>query len=148
MPAKTDLPFWKKKTLKDMTKSEWESLCDGCGKCCLNKIEYEDTGEVFNTRVVCELFDIKNCQCSNYAKRKKLVPDCTILTPKKVSQLDWLPNTCAYKLLDEGKELPEWHHLVSGSKATIHKKRKSLKGKNILNETKCVDLEDYIVDWK
>ena len=138
--------FWKEKTLEQLEPSEWESLCDGCGKCCLNKIEDEDTGDLVFTNVACKLFDSKACGCKNYNKRRRIVPDCQILTPKKVRKLIWLPSTCAYRLVAEGKDLPPWHHLISGSKSTVHKVGASVKGK-VVSEEHVKDLEDHVVDW-
>jgi uncharacterized protein len=118
--AMTDTPqFWKTKTLAEMTRGEWESLCDGCGRCCLNKLEDEDTGEFVYTRTACKLLDLKTCQCSDYPNRAARVPDCVTLTPKNVGELGWLPQTCAYRLLDEGKSLAWWHPLVSGRTETV-----------------------------
>jgi uncharacterized protein len=111
--------FWKDKTLAEMSRDEWESLCDGCGRCCLNKLEDEDTGEFIYTRAACKLLDLKTCQCSDYSNRAAKVPDCVTLTPKNVSELGWLPKTCAYRLLDEGKSLAWWHPLVSGRAETV-----------------------------
>src|SRR5262245_5363391 len=105
--------FWKTKTLETMTGAEWESLCDGCGKCCLSKLEDEDSGEIHWTTVGCKLLDPATCQCGDYANRKSLVPDCVQLTPETVRTINWLPTTCAYRLLAEGHELYWWHHLVS-----------------------------------
>ena len=112
-------PFWKTKTLAAMTRQEWESLCDGCGRCCLNKLEDEDTGEFLYTRAACKLLDLKTCRCSDYANRQARVPDCVALTPANVASLGWLPATCAYRLLDEGKSLQWWHPLVSGRPETV-----------------------------
>ena len=138
--------FWKTKSLKEMTKEEWESLCDGCGKCCLHKLEDDDTGEIHFTNVACKLLDPKTGLCSNYKHRKKYVPDCHQLTPKKVANLQWLPSSCAYKLVHEGQDLPKWHHLVSGSKKTVIKAGVSVAGKTISEEDiRCLD--DHIVDW-
>ena len=104
--------FWETVPLSKMTTPEWEALCDGCGKCCLNKIEYEDTGEVEYTRVACRLLDNETCRCSNYARRFEFVPECIRLNPKTLKKISyWLPATCAYKLLQQGKPLPEWHPL-------------------------------------
>jgi uncharacterized protein len=114
-----DPPFWKTKTLSEMNREEWESLCDGCGRCCLNKLEDEDTGRFIYTRTACKLLDLKTCQCSDYPNRAARVPDCVTLTPENVSKLGWLPNTCAYRLLDEGKSLAWWHPLVSGRQETV-----------------------------
>ena len=112
-------PFWKTKTLADMNKAEWESLCDGCGRCCLNKLEDEDTGKFLYTRAACKLLDIGTCQCMDYVNRAKRVPDCVTLTPKNVPELGWLPESCAYRRLDEGKGLSWWHPLVSGTPDTV-----------------------------
>lgn len=103
-----------------MSPSEWESLCDGCGKCCCIRLEDEDTGKIFITDVACHLFDAGSCQCSDYPNRSKKVPDCVTLTPENVDSLKWMPQTCAYRLVAEGKDLPEWHHLVTGSRQSIH----------------------------
>ncbi len=138
-------PFWKTKTLKEMTKDEWESLCDGCGLCCLVKLENIDTSEIFVTNVACKYLDPKTCRCSDYKNRQKNVPDCISLTPKKVSTLNWLPNTCAYRLIDEGKDLYLWHHLISGDKETVHKAGISKKG-TIVSEESVHNLEDYVIE--
>lgn len=111
--------FWKTKTLAEMSRSEWEQLCDGCGRCCLNKLEDEDTGEFLYTKAACKLLDLKTCRCSDYENRASRVPDCVTLTPENVPRLGWLPATCAYRLLDEGKPLAWWHPLVSGRKETV-----------------------------
>ena len=118
-PMSDTKPFWKTKNLVEMTREEWESLCDGCGRCCLNKLEDEDTGEFLYTRAACKLLDLKTCQCSDYPNRAARVPDCVTLTPKNVGELGWLPQTCAYRLLDEGKSLAWWHPLVSGRAETV-----------------------------
>lgn len=126
---KIDAPFWKAKSLEAMTPEEWESLCDGCGKCCLIGLEDEDTGEIYLTDVACRLFDDKSCQCSDYANRKATVPDCVQLTPENVPTLHWLPKTCAYRLVHEGRELFSWHHLVSGDRDAVHRANVSVRGK-------------------
>jgi uncharacterized protein len=125
---KTD-PFWKTKTLAQMNAAEWESLCDGCGKCCVFSLEDVDTAEIYLTDVACKLFDSGACGCGDYANRKKRVPDCVKLTPKNVPKLDWLPRTCAYRLVSEGRDLYWWHYLVSGSRETVHTSLASVRGK-------------------
>jgi uncharacterized protein len=113
-------PFWKMKTLDEMTGPEWESLCDGCGQCCLIKLEDEDTGDVAVTRLACHLLNIGSCRCSDYENRRHHVPDCVKLQPDEVMRWNWLPETCAYRLIAEGRELFWWHPLVSGSDGTVH----------------------------
>ena len=121
--------FWKTKTLAQMNEREWESLCDGCGKCCVISLEDADTGEIYLTDVSCKLFDTNACRCSDYANRKKIVPDCVKLTPKNVPKLDWLPRTCAYRLVAEGRDLYWWHPLVSGDPETVHIAKASVRDK-------------------
>jgi uncharacterized cysteine cluster protein YcgN (CxxCxxCC family) len=121
--------YWRGKTLAQMSEREWEALCDNCGKCCLISLEDADTGELHLTDVSCKLFDGKQCQCGDYANRKQYVPDCVKLTPNNVPRLDWLPQTCAYRLVSEGKDLHWWHPLVSGDPDTVHAARASVKGK-------------------
>jgi len=138
--------FWEHKTLEEMTPSEWESLCDGCGKCCLHKLEDEDTGEVYVCNVACRLLDMESCQCRDYPKRKQLVPDCTVLTRDKIEGFHWLPVTCAYRLLAEDKSLPEWHPLLSGSSASVHEAGISVCGR-VISEDGVDDLQLHITDW-
>ncbi|MGN6463349.1 MAG: YcgN family cysteine cluster protein [Pseudolabrys sp.] len=148
-PAGEAVPFWRRKRLDQMTRTEWESLCDGCGRCCLNKLEEEDTREIFFTDVVCKLFDAGTCRCSDYKNRQRRVPDCVKLTPEEVADYNWLPPTCAYRLLAEGKELMWWHPLISGSTETVHEAGVSLRGRTIFSERGVpdADLEDHIVKW-
>ncbi|MBT9444726.1 MAG: YcgN family cysteine cluster protein [Hyphomonadaceae bacterium] len=127
--AEPELPFWKTKTLAEMNPQEWESLCDGCGKCCLIGLEDADTGEIYLTDVACKQLDSASCQCKDYANRKKIVPDCVRLTPKNVPRYKWIPKTCAYRLVSEGKELFWWHPLVSGDRSTVHQANVSVRGK-------------------
>jgi len=139
-------PFWETKTLDEMTRAEWESLCDGCARCCLNKLENEATGEVQYTDVACRLLHPETCRCINYAERKRFVPDCQILTPAAVRRLGWLPSTCAYRLIDEGKPLYWWHPLVSGDPATVRQAGISVHGR-VVSERDTDDLEDRVVGW-
>lgn len=140
-------PFWKSKTLDQMTPGEWESLCDGCGRCCLNKLEDEDTGEFLYTRAACKLLDIGTCRCTDYPNRHDKVPDCVALTPQNVGSLGWLPGTCAYRLLAEGKSLPWWHPLVSGRQATVDEAGITIKNEAYSEEGLSVDdLVDHI--WR
>lgn len=136
-------PFWKTKTLDELNRSEWESLCDGCGRCCLHKLEDEDTEEIYFTTVACTLLDAGTCQCSDYVHRKKKVPDCVFLTPEIVREVDWLPDTCGYRLIDEGKDLYWWHPLVSGSADTVHEAGISVRGKITAYDHDLKTDEDY-----
>lgn len=142
-------PFWETKTLAQMTRSEWESLCDGCGKCCLNKVEFEDTGEIAFTNVACKLLDLHSCRCSNYRERKKFVPDCVQLSAKNVAKIRWLPSTCSYRLILEGKPLFPWHPLISGDPNSVHAAGISMQDRCI-SETilspELDELEDYVLD--
>ncbi|MBL8585300.1 MAG: YcgN family cysteine cluster protein [Bradyrhizobiaceae bacterium] len=144
-----DRPFWKRKTLAQMSKAEWESLCDGCGRCCLNKIEYEDTGEIAYTDVGCRLLDGETCRCRDYPNRNARVKNCDRLTARNISRLNWLPSTCGYRLVDEGRDLYWWHPLVSGDPETVHAAGISVRGRVGLFEHRMgeEDLEDRIVDW-
>lgn len=140
--------FWQTKTLEEMTPKEWESLCDGCGRCCLNKLEEEDTGAIHWTNVACSLLDDETCQCSDYQNRSTLVPDCIHLNAKIVRELTWLPATCAYQLLREGKDLYWWHPLVSGDPETVHMAGISIRGMSVNEEDVPVEqYEDYLVNW-
>ena len=139
-------PFWETKKLSEMTNEEWESLCDGCAKCCLNKLEDADTGYISYTNVACHQLDIKTCKCKNYKEREIYVPDCIKLTVNKLESLSWLPQTCAYRLLYEKKSLYPWHPLISGDKETVEKNGVSVKGR-IISENNNIDLEKHIVDW-
>ena len=134
-------PFWEHKPLEDMSPAEWESLCDGCGLCCLQKLEDEEDGSVWFTDVACKLLDLGNCRCSNYPERRRHVPDCVSLDPQSVRSIGWLPRTCAYRLLAEGKPLRRWHHLVCGDPHAVHAAGISRAGR-MVSETE-VDPEDW-----
>jgi len=143
--------FWETKRLHEMTRPEWESLCDGCGLCCLVRFEDEDTGEVIPTRVHCQLFDPDRCTCSDYANRKQHVPDCIKLTPWNIEVLEWMPKSCAYRRLHEGRPLADWHPLVSGSPETVHSAGVSVRGQTV-SELALKDAEDALdfeaPEWK
>lgn len=140
--------FWQTKSLEQLSSSEWEQLCDGCGKCCLHKLEDEDTGELFFTRVACFLFDDQRCQCQDYPNRKQRVPECLVLSSLQTEQFDWLPETCAYRLLAYHQPLPSWHPLVSGDTETVHRAGISARGKTINeHDVDLEQLEDHIVHW-
>ncbi len=146
MKEQEELPFWKRKKLNQMTQQEWESLCDGCALCCLHKLEDEDTGEVYETNVVCQLLDLETCQCGDYEHRHQRNPDCVLLTPKLVRKLHWLPDTCAYRLVATGSDLPDWHHLVCGDREEVHQRGISVRGRVISERDVDMDqLEDYVV---
>ena len=140
--------FWETKNLIDMNKNEWESLCDKCGKCCVIKLEDFDTQEVHYTNVSCKLLCEKSASCKDYENRKSKVPDCIILSPDNLKDLKWMPETCAYKLLNEGKKLPYWHPLLSGNDKEIVNSGNSVKNR-VTNENKIKikDLPDYIFNW-
>jgi hypothetical protein len=139
-------PFWKTKTLDAMTRAEWESLCDGCGRCCLHKLRDEETERLAWTEVACRLLDTRSCQCSDYPNRRQKVPDCVKLTPKKLATIDWLPPSCAYRLLAEGRPLMWWHPLVSGTRDTVHEAGISVRGRAV-RERDAGPLEEHVVRW-
>ena len=143
--------FWETVPLKKMTAPEWEALCDGCGKCCLNKLEYEDTGEVEYTRIACRLLDGETCRCSDYGNRFAHVPECVRLTPKSLPKIAyWMPATCAYRLLWQGETLPDWHPLVTGDPDSTHKAGQSVQGWTLPESAVPEDdWEDYVIpaDW-
>lgn len=133
--------------MDEMTREEWESLCDGCARCCIIKFEDEDSGRIYHTNVVCHLLDIYRCRCTRYEERSVLVPMCVTLTPELAGSLAWMPETCAYRLLAEGHDLPMWHPLVSGDASTVHKAGISVRGKVVSGkDVEEDDLPDYVVD--
>jgi uncharacterized cysteine cluster protein YcgN (CxxCxxCC family) len=147
--ATAELPFWRRKSLAEMNEAEWESLCDGCGRCCLSKLEEEDTGRIYFTDVGCRLLDGESCRCRDYPNRTSKVDDCVRLTPEVVETIGWLPPSCAYRLLAEGRDLYWWHPLVSGDPNTVHAAGISVRGRIGAYEDKLAgeELEDRIVDW-
>lgn len=140
--------WWEQKRLAELSPEEWEALCDGCGKCCLIGLEDEDTGEIYLTDVACRLLDGESCRCRDYPNRKAQVPDCVQLTPENVPELAWLPKTCAYRLVAEGKPLKGWHPLVSGDPETVHRAGASVRGKTRPERKQKVrNLIRRITDW-
>ncbi len=138
--------WWESKLLTEMTREEWEQICDHCAKCCLHKLEDEDDGTVYYTNVACSLLNSQTCECTDYQNRRTLVPDCLQLTPENLDQIQWMPPSCSYRTLKEGRKLAEWHHLVSGDKNTIHAVGKSIKGRYI-DEKQVDDLQEHVVEW-
>lgn len=139
-------PFWKTTAIEDMTPEQWESLCDGCGLCCLNKLEDEDTGEIHYTRAACKYLDIGSCRCKDYKNRQENVPDCVELTPQRMRRLHWLPDSCAYRLVAMEQDLPWWHPLVSGDPESVHEAGVSVRGR-VVSEDDVGDLEDFLINW-
>jgi hypothetical protein len=141
-------PFWEAKALDELSEAEWELLCDGCGRCCLHKLEDPDSGEIAYTQVSCRLLNTESCRCSSYGQRLDLVPDCVKLRPGDKEQLKWMPTTCAYRLIDAGKPLPEWHPLISGSDRSVHDAGISVRGRCVSEAFVHKDeVESLIVDW-
>ncbi len=140
--------YWERIPLAEMTSREWEALCDGCGKCCLNKLEDEETGQVDLTRIACRLFDDSTCRCKHYATRHDYVPECIQLTAKTIpNHMYWLPQTCAYRLIHEGRELYDWHPLISGSAETVHRAGVSIKDRTVSEDVVPDDLwDDYLIE--
>lgn len=140
--------FWETRTLSQMSRDEWEALCDGCGKCCLNKLEDEDTGDVALTRIACRLLDNETCRCTQYDIRHQFVPECIVLQPSTIAEhLYWLPQTCAYRLIHEGRPLEPWHPLISGDPASVHKADVSMQGRTVPEfEVHEDDWEEHIIE--
>jgi uncharacterized protein len=151
MPAMTNHPlttskFWRDKPLSALTPEEWESLCDGCAKCCLHRLEDEETGEIHTTNIVCSYLNQTDCRCSDYPNRSINVPDCVSVTPELLKDPYWLPTTCAYRVLAEGGDLPDWHPLISGSNETVFTSGNSIRGR-VICETEADDPEFHLVEW-
>lgn len=140
------MAFWEEKPLEEMNKQEWESLCDGCGKCCLHKLEDDDTGEIHYTDVACRFLDPDTVQCGKYLTRQRYVGNCVVMSVDLLDKLPWMPSTCAYRLLYEGKPLYDWHPLVSGSRDSVHTAGQSVKGRSV-DERVAGDFEDHLVEW-
>ncbi|MEM1377325.1 MAG: YcgN family cysteine cluster protein [Pseudomonadota bacterium] len=136
--------YWESKTLTDMSQEEWEALCDGCGRCCMAKLIDDDTDELHYTTVACRLFNMQSCQCSDYENRQSKVDDCVKLTPENVGELTWLPQTCAYRLIHEGKPLYDWHPLISGDPSTVIASGASMFGKVTATEQDIAHDGEYL----
>jgi hypothetical protein len=143
-----DTDFWRRKPLSEMNREEWEALCDGCGRCCLHKLEDCDTGRIYYTRVACRLLDLERCRCTDYAHRRSRVDDCVELDPRALDDVSWLPKTCAYRRLAEGRPLAWWHPLVSGDPETVQRAGISVAGR-VLSETDVAPdgLEEHVIRW-
>jgi len=147
-PSTQSESFWKTKTLEEMSDSEWESLCDGCARCCLEKLEDEDTGKIYFTHISCRLLDAGLCACKDYPNRSAKVSDCVRLTPENVRTLNWLPPSCGYKLVAEGRDLYWWHPLISGDPETVVAAGISISGRSVSETGVGADeYEDHAVDW-
>ena len=140
-----DKPFWETTPLSRMSRAQWESLCDGCGKCCVHKLEDDETGELFPTNVACRLLDPRTAQCKDYPNRKAHVPECVRLTPAKLDTIDWLPSSCGYLRVHRGQGLADWHPLVSGDPSSVHRAGISVRGKTV-SEDDVGDLENHIIE--
>ena len=141
-------PFWKSKTLHQMSSEEWESLCDGCGRCCLHKLEDDDSGKIYFTDVVCHYLDEEECTCPHYEDRQSFVSDCLSIKPNWGEKFNWLPSTCAYRLIYEGKDLPVWHPLVSGNRESVHLAGISVRGRTYRDDVVSNDqLFEHVITW-
>ena len=144
-----EAPFWESKSLDGMSDAEWESLCDGCGRCCLQKLEDSDSGEVYFTSIACRLLDCSTCRCTDYENRQSEVPDCTMVRPITAEKLNWLPPTCAYKRLAAGQPLPDWHPLITGDPQSVHDAGVSVKFWAVPESSvEVADYQDYLIDFE
>jgi len=140
--------FWETVPLAQLSAEQWESLCDGCGKCCLVKLQDDDSDRVYTTRVACRLLNVDSCRCRDYPRRRRLVPECVRLDAQQAGQFDWLPATCAYRRLAAGEALPSWHHLLSGDRGAVHRAGASVRGWAISAEYVHEDeFEQHIIQW-
>ena len=140
--------FWQQLSLEQLSQQQWESLCDHCGRCCLHKLEDEDSGEVFFTDVACQYMDEETCSCPHYQQRQQLVPECLSIQPDWGEKFKWLPNTCAYRLLYEGKDLFAWHPLISGDAQSVHLAGISIRGRNFRdNEVDESEIDQHVIEW-
>jgi uncharacterized cysteine cluster protein YcgN (CxxCxxCC family) len=144
-PSQDSGKFWEDLPLDQLDRAQWEALCDGCGKCCVHKLEDDETGELHPTNVACKLLDRRSGQCSDYRHRHAFVPECVRLTPRLVRDIEWLPATCAYRLRGDGKPLPDWHYLVSGDRDAVHRAGESVRGWTV-SETDVVDFENHLIE--
>ena len=140
-------PFWERKALYELSLNEWESLCDGCGRCCVHKVQDEQTDDIYATSIACRLLDCDTCRCTDYANREKEVPDCVQLSPANVQGVFGLPRSCAYRRLAEGRPLASWHPLVSRDPESVHRAGVSVRGR-VVPEGRDIDPEDHITDWR
>ena len=142
------MSFWQTKTLDELSKDEWESLCDGCALCCMVKLEDEDSGEVHHTAMVCNYLDLDTCRCTDYARRHTNVPDCVVLTPERAKEFTWLPKSCAYRSMAEGRGLPDWHPLLTGDPASVVAAGESIVGRIVPEQHVPLEAyEEFIIRW-
>ena len=148
MAARSVSEWWNELPLQALDRRQWEALCDGCGRCCLHKLEDADTGELYYTAVRCRYLDEHSCRCGDYANRARNVPECVQLEPDGVASIDWLPHTCAYRLRARGQPLPDWHPLVSGDPESVHRAGISVRGRSVAEQGVAPDAyQDHIVHW-
>ncbi|GAB5414144.1 MAG: YcgN family cysteine cluster protein [Congregibacter sp.] len=140
--------FWERLSLDEMSTEQWEALCDGCARCCLHKLQDADTGEIHYTSISCQLLDARRCACSDYANRQRRIPDCVVLRPEQRGDFNWLPDTCAYRRLDRGDALPDWHPLITGDRDSVHRAGISVRGKVVSeNDVHEDDYDTFIIKW-